>query len=1228
MSTRVRELLTLPEHVSKGDFVQSLAESLRNPDRAVATYAVTPDLVGNFQQALKAVTASLANGRSQPIFLHGSFGSGKSHFMAMLHLMLQGDPAPWRKPELHAARDAYAPLQGKKLLQLHYHMLGAKSFESRVFQRYVEHVRAHHPEAPLPSLFEDQEVFKNATHLRETMGDAAFFAALNKGKAVVAGFGKQGAAAIWNAAKFEAAQQSTDPQTRAKLLTALTKTLLPAFAGKTDDFVGVDEGLGAMSRHAASLGYDGIVLYLDELILWLASKSASPQFVQDEVTKLVKLKEAQDEHRAIPIISFIARQRDLSALMGEGVTGAERAMVSETISHHKSRFDTIDLSDSNLRAIIPHRVVTARSPDDRQRLEDGFEAMWRSAKTALTTLQGGTANRAEFRQVYPFSPALIDVLVVLSNRLQRDRTAIRILVEMLVDHLPELALGEVVPVGAVFDLVAGSDDAVDGASRTAFKRARELYQDEVLPWLQARHKTDTPAACQRMKPGHPSRIGCSGCPQVQCRNDNRLVKTVLLAALVPKAAPFDGLTVKRLVHLNHGAVKAPVETMAVNLAATRLRELARQIHAIRIADGANPMVSVSLQSVDLKPILERAETQDTRESRRFILRTLLWHALGLAGRESFVTHKVDFRHTSRTGRVRFGNVRTLRASDMRCPDDADWMVVIDYPFDEKGFTPHDDERHLITLQAELGGATSTLVWLPTFFTQQLEEDLGDLAKLEHILNAHNLRGFLSHVNPDDQQQARLDLESLRARKKSEVTEGLKKAYGLTKALADDPHVDANRSVTQHVHSLGVVDDPRRPRAATMAAGLTDLADQILTARYPEHPTFRDKPTPQKLNRIRGFMERLLDEPGTMLYASKEERDELQKIAEPLTLCRVYEQRVEQIDRRFDAIEGLRAQSGVDNPTLSQVRGWLDQADRMGLPTLVANVVAWLWAHKYRRVALIGSTPQAWPSNGKLADHLTFVKPELPSEDAWSLAIEHAGLLGVTAGKALNARNTTQLASNLRALSTQPQTTSSTLLPALLEPKVRQYGAHPARINTAHAVAKLLEVLPIASACALLEALAAVDLSGTSHEAIRSSVAAAPQVAQQLRGAGWTVLSLLNNLLGDDRKQARAQSIIDRVGEALGADECITPLCKALQGLVNEAEALLKDGNGGGGGGGGGGGRTDWTQVWRQSESALLATEALETVQRLQAELSKQLGTLHGELRVNISLSIERKEPKP
>lgn len=1215
MRPRVRDLLELPEHVSRTDFVQSLSQSLLDPDKTVETYAATPELAENFRESLKLVAGALSNRRSQPVFLHGSFGCGKSHFMAMLHLMLQGERAPWRKAELHPVRAAYEPLEHKRLLQLHLHMLNAKSFESAVFGRYVEHMQQAHPDATLPGLFRDQEVFENALKLRRAMGDDKFFAALNMGKETVAGFGSEGGANLWTPTRLDQVLASVEAQPRRELLTDLTRTLLPAFAKQKDRFVDVDEGLSEMSRHAASLGYDGVVLYLDELILWLASQSGDVAFVQREATKLVKIREAQDEARDIPIVAFIARQRDFSALVGDGTTGAERAIIGEIFGHHGSRFHTVDLSDSNLRAIIPHRVVVARG-DNRARLEDGFVDMWKRARPALDTLQGGTANRDDFRQVYPFSPALIDALVVLSDRLQRDRTAIRILVEMLVEHQPDLELGQVVPVGDVFDLVASADDAVDGPSKVAFERARELYIHEVLPRLQQQHGTTTEATCQRLRAGHPVRLGCSGCPQTACRGDNRLVKTLLLAALVPKARPFDGLTVQRLVHLNHGSVKAPVETMAINMAATRLRNLAREVHPIRIGDDRNPTVSVSLQSVDLKPILGRADDQDTRVRRRFILRKLLWEQLGLGVDDNTVTHTVEYKRVKRPGKIRFGNVRTMQSVDLQCPADAEWLVVIDYPFDDEGYTPLDDERRLGELRDSIkGDAVSTLVWLPTFFSKALEDDLGDLARLDHILDPRNLRGFLSHVPPDEHQRARIDLESLRDRKRFEVIEGLKKAYGLVPAQTTDHHVDLNRSVQSHVQSLDDRVDARTPRTATLADALVDLAHQVLTARYPAHPGFHAQPTSARLGRVRELLERAIEASPAMMPASRPELDELGGIAQPLQLCRVFDQQVESLAGRYDQIEQRRTQEGVEDPTLRQVRHWMDTDGHMGLPNQVGNLVAWLWAVKTRRVPMDDRDAVAWPSNARLPDHVVFVKPDLPGEQDWDTALRRAPLLGVTtSGKALNARNVAQLGNRLMAMAGTAGVTASLDLPARLNARLERFAAGKAshRLGTARAVVGLLHAAGASTAKAAIEALAAADLSGTSDRAIGRSHATAVEAVRVLEGPSWTVLELLAGLLPDDRYRARAQDILDRVAALLVDDELNAPLGATLAGFVAEAQALLRPAP-----------EAGWTPVWSDKRT-VTAAEALTTLDALRDELAAQIGEGGGG-RVRLDLCLERKE---
>ena len=91
MAEYIRELLDLPSQVSKGDFVLNLSAgvSANNASATLRNYVVTPQLEACFDQALGFIKSAVDANSSKACYLHGSFGSGKSHFMAVLHLLLQ-----------------------------------------------------------------------------------------------------------------------------------------------------------------------------------------------------------------------------------------------------------------------------------------------------------------------------------------------------------------------------------------------------------------------------------------------------------------------------------------------------------------------------------------------------------------------------------------------------------------------------------------------------------------------------------------------------------------------------------------------------------------------------------------------------------------------------------------------------------------------------------------------------------------------------------------------------------------------------------------------------------------------------------------------------------------------------------------------------------------------------------------------------------------------------------
>ena len=328
--TLIQELISLPEKVFRGDFVLNLSAGVEDAQRTVETYVVTDQLVTAFDDSLNFIKSGLDGRSSKACYLHGSFGSGKSHFMAILHLLLHGDVHARSIPRLAGTVTAHnAWTENRKFLLIPYHMIGAANMESAILGGYAEHVHRMHPDAPVPAVYKSELLLQNAHVLRRQMGDTSFLKALNSGEKS-GGWGELEAA--WNAESFQrAAASPPNSEERGRLVGDLVKHLLPTYAAATANdanaFIDLDSGLSIISRHAADLGYDAVILFLDELVLWLASRAADVDFVHREGQKLAKLVEAQRADRPVPIISFVARQRDLRELVGENITGVEQLQI-------------------------------------------------------------------------------------------------------------------------------------------------------------------------------------------------------------------------------------------------------------------------------------------------------------------------------------------------------------------------------------------------------------------------------------------------------------------------------------------------------------------------------------------------------------------------------------------------------------------------------------------------------------------------------------------------------------------------------------------------------------------------------------------------------------------------------------------------------------------------------------------------------------------------------------
>lgn len=1154
--TLIKDLIDIPERVQRDEFVLHLTDDVQCPERVLGNYVVTPELATCFDAALSFIRSAVQGRTSKATYLHGSFGSGKSHFMAVLHLILQGNPAARSIPELAPAIQKHNDwLTGKKFLLVPYHMINAHDMESGVLGGYVDYVRRHHADRPTPPVYMSATIIKQAEDERSNYGDEAFFKRLNAGQ-VGGGSGNSGWGDLetaWDAESFEVAVDSPpDSEAHLRLVSALLKTVATSHAevisNRGGKFVRFDKGLSIISQHAAGLGYDGLILFLDELILWLAQHAADLGFVNHEAAKLTNLVEAQSVERPIPIVSFVARQRDLRQLVGEHVPGAERLSFGDSLDYQQGRFDTITLEDRNLPAIAERRVLRCKGDSARTELDAAFDQTARMKDCVMNILLTREGDRQMFRRVYPFSPALVQTLIAVSSVLQRERTALRVMMQLLVDQRETLKVGDVVPVGDLFDVVAHDGEAFSQDMAIHFNNAKRLYHQKLLPVLEKQHSIRREDV-EQLPYDDPKRTAF--------RNDDRLVKTLLLSALVPEVESLRGLNAERLAALNHGTIRTPIAGREAQEVLRRCRTWAASVGEIRIGEESNPTITVQLSGVDTESIIEQARREDNLGNRIRRVRQMLFEEIGIQGEGEFEQyHEFLWRNTRRTCSVLFRNIRELPDSSLENSEEG-WKLVIDFPFDEAGHSPRDDQSVVQRfIQSHPNGA-KTLCWIPSFFSADAQKDLGMLVILEHILTGERFTQYANHLSPQDRQEAKSNLGSQRSVLQQRVRAHLDAAYGLEALSPGSLDTTHSLDLNEHYASLASGFTPQPPVAANLGGAMEHLLGQALEHEFPGAPQFETEVKSGTLKKVYELVLPATQSPDGRVAIDRTLRPLLRQIANPLLLGEMGSDATHFVLGQHWKTHFDRRAAGGSSPTISvgQLRAWIDDPKPMGLPKEAENLVILLFAAQTNRTVYRHGGPHD-PTLQNVPDDCELRTVQLPSADQWEVAITRAGsVFGLAGFRLLSASNVATLSGELKKKAEQVRRACQTYCQRLQE-RLKCLGLAPEnsdRVKTTIATLAIVEKLCAAEPGNVIGLLAKADIA-TSEAAMGECVGKAAELEGNLGTAGWDIFEAIGKLT-DDRKTG-AEAILAEVRQAVSSDEHAVALAPALTGAQARAVRLL------------------------------------------------------------------------
>ncbi|MCK5861327.1 MAG: phage resistance protein, partial [Candidatus Hydrogenedentes bacterium] len=1033
-------------------------------------------------------------------------------------------------------------LQGKKFLLVPYHMIGAQDMESGVLGGYADFVRNCHPEGTVPGVYRAEGLFQDARNLRESMNDTTFFQELN-GEGDDGGWGELEAA--WDGERFETAMRAEPgDEERSQLVGVLTKTFFSSYSIQANDYLSLDKGLSVISKHAKSLDYDAVILFLDELILWLASHATDLKFINQECQKVAKLVEAQTADRPIPLVSLVARQRDLRDLIGDSVPGANRLNFDDTLGWQEGRFHTTTLEDRNLPAIAEKRVLRCRTESAKKELDAAFEQAAKIREQVMNILLTSDGDRAMFRKVYPFSPALIQTLIAVSSVLQRERTALKVMMQLLVDGRETLHVGDIVPVGDLFDVIAHGDEAFSPEMALHFNNAKNLYHQKLLPVLEKTH-----GRWEELKT-----LSFDDPKRVAFRNDDRLIKTLLLAALVPQVESLRALNAEKLAALNHGTIKTPIPGKEGSEVLRRCREWAASAGELRIGEEVNPTISLQLSGVDTEGIIEQARKEDNQGNRIRLIRTLLFEELDVTDTSDFfLNYDFLWKNTLRRCELLFKNIRELPEASLENKD-SDWKLIIDWPFDEIGHGPRDDLSKLQAYRENHLEGAKTLCWVPAFFSQDAMKDLGMLVILQHILSGERFDQYAKYLSATDRQAAKSLLENQRSVLRNRVKIHLEAAYGLEALNSGSLDTAHDLELNERFASLFPGFEPQVPAAAKISTAMEAFLGQALAHEFPAAPKFEEEIKTSKIKKVYEEIQEAARAEDGRIFVEKNKRILIRNIANPLSLGEMgYDATHFVLGQHWKNHFTRKAAKTSENITVSVMRRWIDEPRAMGIPKEVQNLIILTFADQTSRSFFLHGGPYT-ASITDLPDECELREQKLPNENEWKIVVQRAGsIFGISVSPLINAVNLQSLVEQIRAKQSNSISNCQAYTQKLAA-KIKEAGISPqesARKETAEATVLLLVALQDASDDAIVNTLVSAKIA-TSEEAMGGCIAKAAALENVLDIANWEILSALSNL----PDSPKAKEILSSVREVLKCDEHVVPLHARLTEAQSKATRLL------------------------------------------------------------------------
>jgi hypothetical protein len=301
---------------------------------------------------------------------------------------------------------------------------------------------------------------------------------------------------------------------------------------------------------------------------------------------------------------------------------------------------------------------------------------------------------------------------------------------------------------------------------------------------------------------------------------------------------------------------------------------------------------------------------------------------------------------------------------------------------------------------------------------------------------------------------------------------------------------------------------------------------------------------------------IIDADDKRIPADRELVDEMRGTLMELGLVRVTEAAVHLLeDRTLQELEKKRQLKTAEEPSVGELRRWIDEGGKMGLQVEASDLVVRCFARWAARTLVSYGKPYEAKAGQPIPDDVVLEKPDLPGQAEWSEALRLAGAaFGVTlAGKALYADNLKRfealLADKLSIAS------ACAKLPGLLGARLGELGLpeNADRMRTALSADRLCAVLQGKRAVEQVRALA-VFQPETGAQAVGRSIAKTAETMAVLDDR--LVFGVFGQLRARRTQVPGAEELLERAAQALRQDQVIVELAPRLRALAEDGQRML------------------------------------------------------------------------